>query len=102
MKDPEGPIFHNPNTGKALAGRAGAAAAVLDPDPAGAGARHRDAYQTRHTFATLLLMGGVNPTYIAKAARPREHGYAVQGLWTVDRGGGQGRRSGQGQRDSVQ
>ena len=26
----------------------------------------RDAYQTRHTYATLALMAGVNPAYIAR------------------------------------
>lgn len=30
------------------------------------GLRHRDAYQTRHTFATLALMGGINVGFIAK------------------------------------
>ncbi len=28
--------------------------------------RTRGAYQTRHTFATIALMGGVNPAYIAR------------------------------------
>ena len=30
------------------------------------GIRHRRAYQTRHTYATIALMGGVNPAYIAR------------------------------------
>ena len=30
------------------------------------GIRSRDAYQTRHTYATTALMGGVNPAYIAR------------------------------------
>jgi integrase len=29
------------------------------------GVRHRPAYNTRHTYATLALMAGVNPAYIA-------------------------------------
>lgn len=33
------------------------------------GLRLRDAYQTRHIFATLALMAGINPAYIA-----RQHG----------------------------
>ncbi|EJL26614.1 phage integrase family protein [Caulobacter sp. AP07] len=28
--------------------------------------RRRGAYQTRHTFATIPLMGGINPAYIAR------------------------------------
>ena len=30
------------------------------------GMRYREAYQTRHTFATLALMAGANPTWIAR------------------------------------
>lgn len=30
------------------------------------GLRARDAYQTRHTYATLLLMSGANPAYVAQ------------------------------------
>ena len=30
------------------------------------GLRVRDAYQTRHTYATLLLMSGANPAYVAQ------------------------------------
>lgn len=30
------------------------------------GIRRRTPYQTRHTFATIALMGGVNPAYIAR------------------------------------
>jgi integrase len=30
------------------------------------GLRHRDAYQTRHTFASTLLMGDSNPAWIAR------------------------------------
>jgi integrase len=30
------------------------------------GIRHRTAYQTRHTFATLALMAGANPMWVAR------------------------------------
>jgi integrase len=30
------------------------------------GLRYREPYQTRHTFATLALMSGANPSYIAR------------------------------------
>jgi integrase len=30
------------------------------------GLRYREPYQTRHTFATLALMAGANPSYIAR------------------------------------
>lgn len=32
----------------------------------GIGIRHRNAYQTRHTFATLNLMAGANPMWVAR------------------------------------
>ncbi|MCP6352240.1 integrase, partial [Klebsiella pneumoniae] len=35
------------------------------------GIRHRDARQTRHTYATMMLMAGVTPAY---AARQMGHG----------------------------
>lgn len=35
------------------------------PTLAALGLRERVAYQTRHTYATLSLMRGVNPAYIA-------------------------------------
>jgi integrase len=35
--------------------------------------RHREAYQTRHTYATMLLMAGANPAWAAK-----QLGHSVQ------------------------
>lgn len=39
------------------------------------GLRHRDAYQCRHTFATLALMSGANPMWVA-----RQLGHANMGM----------------------
>lgn len=39
------------------------------------GIRHRDAYQTRHTFATMALMARANPAWIA-----RQLGHANMGM----------------------
>jgi integrase len=39
------------------------------------GIRKRNAYNTRHTFATIALMGGVNPSYIS-----RQLGHANTGM----------------------
>jgi len=66
MKDPEGEIFHNPNTGRPWKGEQVQRKRYFTPTLRALGIRHRDAYQTRHTFATVLLMGGINPAYIAK------------------------------------
>ena len=66
MKDPDGEVFHNPNTAKPWAGEQVQRKRYFTPTLRALGIRHRDAYQTRHTFATVLLMGGINPAYIAK------------------------------------
>jgi integrase len=66
MKDPEGPIFCNPNTGNPWPDEQVQRRRYWNPALRSLGLRHRDAYQTRHTFATILLMGGVNVAYIAK------------------------------------
>lgn len=59
-------VFHNPGSGRAWADEQVQRRRYFNPTLKSLGLRHRDAYQTRHTFATLLLMGGLNPTYIAK------------------------------------
>lgn len=66
MKGDEARIFHNPNTGKPWPDEQVQRRRYFNPTLRALGLRHRDAYQTRHTFATLALMGGINPAYIAK------------------------------------
>lgn len=60
-----GAVFYNPNTGQAwndeqVQRRYWTAALVK------AKIRHREQYQTRHTFATLGLMAGANPAWISR------------------------------------
>lgn len=90
MKDPEGPIFHNPITGRPWPDEQVQRRRYFTPALRALGLRHRDAYQTRHTFATLLLMGGVNPAYIAKQLGHANTGmlFKVYGRWIdgADRG----------------
>lgn len=66
MKDPAGAIFHNPETGKPWPDLQVQRRRYFTTTLVKLGIRHRDMYQARHTFATLLLMGGVNPTYISR------------------------------------
>lgn len=66
MKDPEGPIFNDPLHGKPFPNERAQRRRFFIPALKVLGIRHRSAYQTRHTFATALLMGGVNPAYIAR------------------------------------
>lgn len=90
MKDPTGSIFHNPNVGRAWADVSLQRMSYFIPTLVALGIRHRDAYQTRHTFATVLLMAGVNPSYVS-----RQLGHAslamlfeVYGTWLEAADGG--------------
>ncbi len=73
-----GAVFFNPNTGRAwndeqVRRRYWNATLRL------AGIRHREQYQCRHTFATLALMAGANPSWIS-----RQMGHAnVQMLFRI-------------------
>lgn len=66
MRGVETPIFSNPNTGRAWGDEQRQRRAYFQPTLRALGIRQRDAYNTRHTYATLALMGGVNPAYIAR------------------------------------
>ncbi|MGV8294653.1 site-specific integrase, partial [Pseudomonas aeruginosa] len=58
---PGGHVFLNPETGSPFTDTADAVRAVWRPTLKALGIRDRDARQTRHTFATLCLMAGMNP-----------------------------------------
>jgi integrase len=66
MKGADALIFTNPNTGAPWSGSQVQRRLYWNPSLRALGMRQRDAYQTRHTYATLSLMAGVNPAYIAK------------------------------------
>lgn len=90
MKRPNGPIFENPGTGKPWPDLQMLRRRYFTPTLTALKLRHRDMYQTRHTFATLLLMGGVNPTWISKQLGHANTGmlFKVYGTWIegADRG----------------
>lgn len=58
-------IFHNPNTGKPWSDEQVQRRRYWTPTLRALGYRERDAYQTRHTFASLALTGGINPAFIS-------------------------------------
>jgi integrase len=66
MLGSEARIFINPNTGAPWSGNQVQRRLYWTPALRALGLRQRDAYQTRHTYATVSLMGGVNIAYIAK------------------------------------
>jgi integrase len=90
LKRPDGPIFENPETGKPWNDLQVQRRRYFVPTLTALKIRHRDMYQTRHTFATLLLMGGVNPTYISRQLGHANTGmlFKVYGTWIegADRG----------------
>lgn len=59
-------VFLNPDTGEPFADTAAAMDIVWRPTLKALGIRHRDARQTRHTFATICLMAGMNPAYVSR------------------------------------
>lgn len=83
----DGPVFLDPATGRQ----------INDDKPprlvwtaalAALGLAHRDAYQTRHTYATLCLMAGANPAWISRQLGHANMGMLlrVYGKW-IERGG---------------
>ncbi len=58
-------IFENPLTGEPWHDERAQRETYWTPTLKRLGIRQRRAYATRHTYATVALMGGVNPAYIA-------------------------------------
>lgn len=66
MQGPDARIFINPNTMAPWSGSQVQRRLYWRPALRGCGLAERDFYQTRHTYATINLMGGVNVAYISK------------------------------------
>jgi integrase len=64
MKGPNSPVFCSPE-GKPWLSERRQREDFFHPALRACGIRLRKAYNTRHTFATINLMAGVNPAYIA-------------------------------------
>jgi len=59
-------IFHNPVTDKPWSSDVKIRNPLWTNALKAAGVRHRNPYQTRHTYASMLLSSGENPAWIAK------------------------------------
>lgn len=83
-------LFENPVTNQPWRDEHSQRVVYFVPALKALGLRHRDAYQTRHTFATTLLMGHVNPAYIAKQLGHASLAMLFQtyGRWIDDADGG--------------
>ncbi|MFT3967766.1 MAG: DUF3596 domain-containing protein [Sphingobium sp.] len=66
MRGLDSPIFINPVTKTPWPDVQDQRKLYFHPALRALGIRSRDAYQTRHTYATTALMGGVNPAYISR------------------------------------
>jgi integrase len=63
---PEGWVFLDPKTGERWLDDEAPRTGYWRPILKKLGIRHRGPYQTRHTYATMMLMAGVAPAYSAK------------------------------------
>ena len=70
---PEGWIFPDPKTQKRWVDDWSPRRMYWEPILKKLGLRYRSPYQTRHTYATMLLMAGVTPAYAA-----RQMGHSIQ------------------------
>ncbi len=59
-------VFHDPGTNKPWAYEQNARKRYWTPTLKALGLRYRRPYNTRHTYATVGLMAGVNPSFMAK------------------------------------
>lgn len=59
-------VFQNPRTGERWTGDRTIREGMWIPALKKAGVRYRKPYQTRHTFASMMLMAGENPMWVAK------------------------------------
>lgn len=66
MRGADTPIFINPVTTTPWPDVQDQRKLYFHPALRALGIRSRDAYQTRHTYATTALMAGVNPAYISR------------------------------------
>lgn len=76
-------IFENPRTGEPWKHDGPYSKIAWIPTLTKAGVKHRPAYQTRHTFASMLLSAGVEPMYVAQQMGHSDWGMIrkVYGRW---------------------
>lgn len=84
-------VFDNPRTGEPWKSDNPYRRVAWYPTVKRAEIRHRPAYQTRHTFASMLLSYGADPMYVAQQMGHRDWGMIrkVYGRWLSERSSGQ-------------
>lgn len=66
LKEQDGPIFHNPRTGKPWEGDERIREGMWKPALKRAGVRYRVPYQCRHTFASMMISTGQPLKWVAE------------------------------------
>lgn len=82
----EGHIFLNPRTNRPWKHDGPLRKTAWKPALIKAGVKYRKPYNTRHTFASIMLSSNVNPTWIAKQLGHKDWGMIrkVYGRWIPD------------------
>lgn len=84
-------VFDNPRSGEPWKHDGPYRKVAWTPALKAAGVQYRPAYQSRHTFASMLLSGGVEAMYVAHQMGHRDWGMIrkVYGRWMPERSGSQ-------------
>lgn len=79
-------VFHNPRTGEAWTGDQPIRKTMWQPALKRAGIRYRIPYQTRHTYASMMLSAGEHPMWVAQQMGHADWGMIrrIYGRWMPD------------------
>jgi integrase len=90
-------VFLNPSTGNPWVGDGQIRKTAWKPALHRASVRYRYPYQTRHTFASMLLTASENPAWMAKQMGHKDWGMIrrVYARWLPDSISGAGSKAGQ-------
>lgn len=79
-------VFHNPRTNEPWQGDAPIRKTLWEPALKRASVRYRNPYQTRHTYASMMLSAGEHPMWVAKQMGHADWGMIRQryGKWMPD------------------
>lgn len=79
-------IFHNPRTGRPWTGDQPIRRTLWQPALKAAGVRYRIPYQTRHTYASMMLSAGEHPMWVAAQMGHSDWGMIrrIYGRWMPD------------------
>lgn len=82
----EGHIFLNPRTDKSWTDDAPIRKTAWTPTLTKAGVKYRKPYNTRHTFASIMLSSGAHPMWVAKQLGHKDWGMIrkIYGRWIED------------------